>query len=210
MKRSAGATVFGCASVLLSYPHESTFADDLAAVGRAVAGLPGSRAKAALDATANWLAAKTPLGAAAVYVETFDLRGGASLYLTYYRHGDTRERGMALAALAGAYRGAGFALATGELPDHLPALLELAAVDPCGAAVLAEHRPALDALRLALESSDSPYAAAVDAVTAALPGPTRTDRAALRRYREQGPPSERVGLEPFAPPEVLGQRVTLR
>ncbi len=209
MRRASAARVFGCASVLLSYPDAGSFADDLAAVTEAVATLP-SGPREALEGTTGWLAAMTPLQAATTYVDTFDLRRGASLYLTYYRHGDTRERGMALAALLDTYRGAGFTVVTGELPDHLPALLELAALDPSGAAVLGEHRMALDALRLALEKADSPFAGAVGAVTTALPGPTRTDRVALRRYREQGPPSERVGLEPFAPPEVVGQRVTIR
>ena len=41
------------------------------------------------------------------YVETFDLRRRASLYLTYYAHGDTRERGMALLRLKKLYRAAG-------------------------------------------------------------------------------------------------------
>ena len=71
--------------------------------------------------------------AAAAYVDTFDLRRRRSLHLTYYRHGDTRERGMALTALVDAYRVAGFRVAPGELPDFLPALLELAAVTPAGA-----------------------------------------------------------------------------
>jgi nitrate reductase molybdenum cofactor assembly chaperone NarJ/NarW len=203
MKRAVAARVFGCASVLLSYPEAESFADDLAAVGRTLEELPGAP-RDELSVTTCWLADMSPLAAETAYVETFDLRRGTSLYLTYYRHGDTRERGMALAALVDTYREAGFSLAPGELPDHLPALLELAAVHSAGAAVLAEHRMALDALRLALEKANSSYAPAIVAVTAALPGPTRTDRVALRRYREQGPPSERVGLEPFAPPEVLG------
>ncbi|MGH9083373.1 MAG: nitrate reductase molybdenum cofactor assembly chaperone, partial [Acidimicrobiales bacterium] len=124
---------------------------------------------------------------------------------TYYRHGDTRERGMALTALVDAFRSAGYRVVPGELPDFLPALLELAAVDPAGASVLGEHRMALDALRLALVKIPSPYAGVVDAVGDALGGLSRGDRVALRRYRAQGPPSEQVGLEPFAPPEVLGQ-----
>lgn len=210
MKRSDAATAFGCASVLLSYPDEGSFRDDVAAVGRALSRLPAGRARAGLGTTASRLETMTPLEAAAAYVDTFDLRRGTTLHLSYYRHGETRERGMALAALADAYRAAGFRLAAGELPDHLPALLELAAVRPAGASLLCEHRMALDALRLALEGAGSLYAPAVGAVVAALPGPAGKDRAALRRYLEQGPPSERVGLEPFAPPEVLGVRVTIR
>jgi nitrate reductase molybdenum cofactor assembly chaperone NarJ/NarW len=203
VKRATAATVFGCASVLLSYPEE-TFDEDLAAVGRALEGLAAGSARTGLGATAGWLAAMTPLEAAATYVDTFDLRRGTSLHLTYYRYGDTRERGMALTALLDGYRLAGLRLAPGELPDFLPALLELAAAHPAGAALLGEYRAALDALRLALEEAESPYSTAVAAVAGVLPGPTRADRVALRRHRQQGPPSERVGLEPFAPPEVLG------
>jgi nitrate reductase molybdenum cofactor assembly chaperone NarJ/NarW len=204
MRRQTAATVFGCASALLSYPDDR-FAADLSAVAAAVQRLPAGSARDDLEAATCWLAGRTPLEAAATYVETFDLSRGCSLYLTYYRHGDTRERGLALTALVDTYRSGGWQVTPGELPDFLPALLELAAVQSAGATVLAEHRAALDALRSALEHAGSRYKRVVAAVTAALPGPTRADRAALRRYQAQGPPSERVGLEPFAPPEVLGR-----
>ena len=55
------------------------------------------------------------------YVETFDLRRRCCLYLTYYAHGDTRKRGMALLQFTHAYRTAGVTLVDGELPDHLGA-----------------------------------------------------------------------------------------
>lgn len=207
MKPAAAATVFGCASVLLSYPDDR-YADDLAAVAQAARGLPRGSARAQLEDVTAWLAGLSPIDAAATYVDTFDLRRGVSLYLTYYRHGDTRERGMALAALVDAFRAAGFRTVPGELPDYLPALLELAAVRPAGASVLGEHRMALDALRLALVKADNRYAGVVTAVCGVLPGPTREDRDALRRYRSQGPPSEQVGLEPFIPPDVLNHGVT--
>ncbi len=209
MRRLAAAKVFGCASVLLSYPGEG-FGDDLAAVTGAAATLPAGPARARIESAAGWLGGLAALEAQAGYVDTFDLSRGVCLYLTYYRHGDTRERGMALTALVDAYRSAGFRVVPGELPDYLPALLELAAARPAGAAMLAEHRMALDALRLALENAKSPYSGVLAAVCDALPGPTRRDREALHRYRSQGPPSEQVGLEPFAPPEVLGEKVTLR
>jgi nitrate reductase delta subunit len=203
MKRAAAATVFGCAAVLLSYPDEQ-FAADVTAAAGTVGRLPAGRPRTLLATVTEWLSAMTPMEAAAIYVDTFDLRRGTNLYLTYYRHGDTRERGMALAALVDVYRAAGFKLIDGELPDYLPALLELAATHPSGAAVLREHRPALDALRLALEEADSKYAFAIEAISGSLPAPSRGDREALARYRAQGPPSEQVGLEPFAPPEVMG------
>lgn len=209
MRRPVAATVFGCASVLLSYP-DSGFPDDLAAVAVALERLPAGPTRAKLGRARDCLAGRPVLEAAAAYVETFDLRRRRSLHLTWYRHGDTRERGMALAALADAYRGAGMRVAAGELPDFLPALLELAAVSPAGTAVLGEHRGALDALADELAKTDSPYAQVIEAVTDALGNASRADRDALRRYRTQGPPSERVGLEPFAPPEMLNQGVTSR
>ncbi|MHB1803142.1 MAG: nitrate reductase molybdenum cofactor assembly chaperone [Actinomycetes bacterium] len=193
--------------MLLSYPDEG-FADDLGGVGRALERLPAGSARDRLDTAVAWLAGMAPMEAAALYVDTFDLRRGTSLYLTYYRHGDTRERGMALAALVDTYRMAGFTVSSGELPDFLPAMLELAAVETVGAAVLGEHRMALDALHDALDQAGSRYAAVVSAVGDALPAPSRADRDALRRYRAQGPPSEHVGLEPFAPPGVIAQGVT--
>ncbi|MGH9066761.1 MAG: nitrate reductase molybdenum cofactor assembly chaperone [Acidimicrobiales bacterium] len=210
MRRSQAQVVFGCASVLLSYPAEDGLADDLEAVGTALARLPRGPAREAMDAARAWLSTMSPMEAAAAYVETFDLRRRRSLYLTYYRHGDTRERGQALVALAGVYRIAGMALLGGELPDFLPALLELAAVSTDGQNVLHEHRPALESLREELDEAGSPWAGVVGAVASALGGLARVDRVAIRRYRSEGPPSERVGLEPFAPPEVLGQGVTTR
>jgi nitrate reductase molybdenum cofactor assembly chaperone NarJ/NarW len=209
MRRATAQRVFGCASALLSYPDEH-FHESMDAVTAAARRLLAGAARSQLLEAAVWLRGLTRLEAATTYVDTFDLSRRTCLYLTYYRHGDTRERGMALTALIDAYRAAGFTVATGELPDFLPALLELAAVHRAGATVLAEHRMALDALRQELEKANSRYAPVLGAVTDALPGPTKADRRSLKRYRAQGPPSERVGLEPFAPPETLGKQVVPR
>ena len=75
------------------------------------------------------------------YVEMFDLRRKSSLYLTYYLHGDTRRRGMALLTLNQRYRAAGWDT-DGELPDHLPVVLEFAALAGPGGgeAPLRQHR----------------------------------------------------------------------
>ncbi|MGH9073244.1 MAG: nitrate reductase molybdenum cofactor assembly chaperone [Acidimicrobiales bacterium] len=172
--------------------------------------LPRGEARGALEAARGWLAGMGPMQAATVYVETFDLRRRRSLYLTYYRHGDTGERGLVLVALVDVYRRAGMTLAGGELPDFLPALLELAAVSVEGQSALAGQRPALGSLREALEEAGSPWARVVGAVTGALGGLARVDRVAIRRYRADGPPTEAVGLEPFAPPEVIAQGLTKR
>ena len=66
------------------------------------------------------------------YVETFDLSRRTALDLTYYTHGDRRQRGLALLALRRRYAESGLELEGPELPDHLPVMLEYAALDPVG------------------------------------------------------------------------------
>jgi nitrate reductase delta subunit len=209
MSRAGANVVYGCASVLLSYP-EASFVEDVAAVASALPGVGRGRVRVRLAEVCRWLSARSLDEAQASYVEAFDFQGKRSLHLTYIRHGDTRERGLALAALTDVYRTAGFPLAPGELPDFLPALLELAAVSPAGVAVLSAERAALDALREGLGAIDSPYGEVVAAVAEMLGPPSRSQRQLLRRYRSEGPPTEAVGLEAFAPPEVVTGGVTRR
>ncbi|MBX5441362.1 MAG: nitrate reductase molybdenum cofactor assembly chaperone [Solirubrobacteraceae bacterium] len=187
-------------SLLLRYPDARVLGarDEVEA---AVDGLPPGPVR---DALARFLAAwrGPPRELAAAYVETFDLRRRASLHLTWYAHGDTRTRGMALLRLKKLYRAAGLPMeARGELPDHLAVVLAFAALAPpgYGEAVLAEHRPALELLRLSLRDAGSPYAHILDAVAACLPALTVTDRAEVARLAHEGPPEEAVGLEPFGP-----------
>jgi nitrate reductase molybdenum cofactor assembly chaperone NarJ/NarW len=139
------------------------------------------------------------------YVQTFDLRRRATLELTYYRHGDTLERGMALLRLKKLYRAAGLPMQSAELPDHLTVMLAFAALAPegYGDALLAEHRPAIELLRLSLHDLDSPYAHILDAIAACLPPLTVTERSEVARLAREGPPDEAVGLEPYGPPEAM-------
>jgi nitrate reductase molybdenum cofactor assembly chaperone NarJ/NarW len=150
---------------------------------------------------------RTPLPElAADYVATFDHRKRCCLFLTYYAHGDTRKRGMALLSLKQTYTAAGLRLTDDELPDHLAVMLEYAAASPqSGAALLVEHRAGLELLRLALSDSDSPWADVLDSVSATLPPLGGDQRRAVARLAAQGPPEEQVGLAPFAPPEYMPQ-----
>lgn len=142
------------------------------------------------------------------YVATFDLRRRCSPYLTYYAHGDTRKRGIALLVFKQTYRLAGVELTADELPDHLCVVLEFAATtDPdAGTRLLIEHRAGLELLRLALTDAGSPYADALAAVSATLPPLAGPEREAVARLAAEGPPNEDVGLEPFAPPDYMGAR----
>jgi nitrate reductase delta subunit len=190
-------------SFLLRYPgpEVARARDELAAE---VAALPEGPVQAELERfLAAWPADASAL--AARYVETFDLRRRASLHLTYYAHGDTRERGMALLRLKKLYRAAGLPLDSTELPDHLTIMLAFAALAPAGhgEALLAEHRPAIELLRLSLHDLSSPYAHVLDAIAACLPALSVSDRAEVARLAREGPPDEAVGLEPYGPPEAM-------
>jgi len=201
------ATGYKLASVLLQYPTRALF-DGLDELDAAARSAPRA-ARGHLAAFLAWLRATPPHEVAQHYVETFDLRRRSALYLTYYRHGDTRRRGMALLAFKTAYRAAGLEPAGDELPDYLPVVLDFAAVAPTGEDLLRRHRADLELLRRALHEAGTPYARVVDAVCAQLPRLGRRDLLRVRAAEQQGPPAEDVGLEPFAPPGYLtGQEVT--
>ena len=135
----------------------------------------------------------------AAYVRTFDFDRRASLHLTYHTHGDRRQRGLELVRLKRRYADAGLPLTGGELPDYLPVLLEFAAVSPAaGEPLLAEFRTPIELVRSRLHQTESPYAGLLDELTRALPRPTRAQLAAACRLAAEGPPTELVGLEPFA------------
>jgi nitrate reductase delta subunit len=183
-------------SFLLRYPDERV----VAAAGD-VAALPPGPVRDALERfLAGWTGDR-----AAMYVETFDLRRRAALELTYYAHGDTRERGMALLRLKKLYRAAGLPMESRELPDHLTVMLAFAALAPpgYGEQLLAEHRPAIELLRLSLHDLGSPYAHVLDAIAALLPRLSVKDRSEVARLAREGPPEEAVGLEPYGPPEAM-------
>lgn len=132
------------------------------------------------------------------YVVTFDFDRRASLHLTYHVHGDKRQRGIELVRLKRRISAAGLDLDERELPDYLPALLELAALEPAlGEAILAELREPLELVRSRLHEEGSRYAPLLDSVVAALPGLTARQVERIRRLAEEGPPGELVGLDPF-------------
>ncbi|UTI66913.1 nitrate reductase molybdenum cofactor assembly chaperone [Paraconexibacter antarcticus] len=185
-------------SHLMRYPE-----DGLALARTEVDALPAGEARVALE---RFLAAIDDGTDPRVrYVATFDLKRQITPHLTYYEHGDTRRRGVALLRLKRLYREAGLPVADGELPDHLAVMLAFTALAPAGYgdAVLAEHRAALELLRGALHQTGNAYAHVLDALVCGLPALRVEDRDELVRMAAEGPPDEAVGLEPFAPPEVM-------
>lgn len=197
------AIAWQSASLLLGYPDEP-LRGQVGLLRDATRLLPakvGSPLRTFLD----YLEVTPPTSLAARYVETFDHQRRCCLYLTYFTHGDTRKRGMALLALKTAYQRAGLVLEGEELPDHLSVVLEFAAAaEPAaGWSLLLDHRAGVELLRIALRDSGSPWASVLEAVSATLP-PLRGDECdAVRRLAAEGPPGEEVGLAPFAPPEYM-------
>lgn len=190
------------ASVLLQYPTTALF-DGLDTLDTFAAGANPKSAREAFGRFLGWLRATPPNQVAQHYVRTFDLHRKCTLYLTYYRYGDTRKRGMAMVIFKTAYRDAGFVPSDDELPDYLPMVLDFAALCPRGQRLLSAHRPDLELLRRNLTKAESPYADLVGAVIADLPGLGKRELDQVRTAWESGPPREDVGLEPFAPPEYL-------
>ncbi|MQA73736.1 MAG: nitrate reductase molybdenum cofactor assembly chaperone [Solirubrobacterales bacterium] len=203
-RREARVTAYKLCSLALQYPDEELLAarGELAA---AAAALPHSPAADAIQRFMAWWVPASGLEVAEHYVETFDLKRRCGLYLTFYGLGDRRERGQALLRLRRLYRAAGLPQEGSELPDYLPLMLEFCAHAPDrrGEQLLREQRPALELLRAALHEEGTPYAHPVEAVAQLLGAPASVDRARAARLAAQGPPGEMVGLEPFAPPEVM-------
>jgi len=192
------------ASLLLRYPDESVL-DAVPLVTAALPGLPAAVAEP-LATVADHRAATDPTGLRTEYVELFDFRRRCCLHLTYYTCGDTRQRGEALVGFSAVYKAAGLAVVDGELPDYLPAVLDLAATDDGGWSLLRANRVGLDLLTESLATADSVYQHAVEAVRRMLPAPSRADLAAATRLARTGPPVEQVGLEPYGLVDTTGGR----
>ena len=191
-------TAWQVASLLLDYPDD---AQPLDVVARAIETLPMSVA----EPLARFLDHRraTPMGELqADYVETFDTRRRCTLFLTYFLHGDTRKRGMALLRFKQTYLAAGLELDDTELPDHLAVVLEFAATADleAGRRLLLDHRAGLELLRLSLTDLGSPYADLVTAVCAGLPPVSGDDLEVVRKLAAEGPPDEEVGLTPYGAP----------
>ena len=192
--------VWQSVSLLLDYPDENLAArvELIRSASRPLPASIGDSLRSFLDDLES-----TPLPQLqAEYVETFDTRRRCNLFLTYFAHGDTRKRGMALLRFKQTYLASGFELDDAELPDHLCVVLEYAAtVDQVrGRDLMLDHRAGLELLRLSLQDMGSPWAPLIDAVTATLPPLAGDERDAVRRLAAEGPPEEEVGLAPFAAP----------
>ncbi|HWX51094.1 MAG TPA: nitrate reductase molybdenum cofactor assembly chaperone, partial [Roseomonas sp.] len=100
------------------------------------------------------------------YVGLFDRGRAVSLHLFEHVHGESRDRGQAMADLIALYGNHGLEMAPGELPDFLPLFLEFLSLLPQAEAqaLLAEPAAILRALADRLATRDGGYAAVMEAV----------------------------------------------
>ena len=117
MSASRGAiSPYKLASVLLQYPTTALF-EGMSELGAAAAQTSPRASRDAFARFLLWLRATPPTQVGQHYVETFDLRRRCALYLTYYRYGDTRKRGMSMLTLKTAY------------PAHSSVLVQLGLIE---------------------------------------------------------------------------------
>ena len=154
--------------MLLQYPTTALF-DGISELDAAAAQASPRASREAFARFLLWLRATPPTEVGQHYVETFDLRRRCALYLTYYRYGDTRKRGMSMLTFKTAYRAAGLIPATTSCPTTCPWCSTSPRSPRAGKSLLRAHRADLELLRRALDQAATPYVDVVAAVCALLP-----------------------------------------
>jgi len=204
------ATSWQVLSLLLDYPDEELLART-GVLRSAADSLPAS-VREPVCRFVTFLES-TPVGELQrEYVETFDVTRRCCLYLTYFAHGDTRKRGLALVQFKQAYRKAGVEFDAPELPDHLSVVLEFGAAHDTETAwrLLNDHRAGIEMLRIALAEKGSAWHDLALGLVATLPELKGEDEEKVAALISQGPPSEEVGLDlqPYAMDPRLNPRPT--
>jgi nitrate reductase delta subunit len=152
---------------LLSYPDAALreHLDEMRQAVHAEGAIAPARL-AEIDALIDGIAAQSNIDAEADYVQLFDSGRRTSLHLFEHVHGDSRDRGPAMIDLAQTFEAAGLYLAEGEMPDHLPVVLEYASTQPpAGArAFLGEMTHIFNVIFSALDKRQSRYASALGAL----------------------------------------------
>jgi nitrate reductase molybdenum cofactor assembly chaperone NarJ/NarW len=172
---------FKVLAALLVYPEQEVIdsLDEMEAILERERLLP-SVERQGIRGLLEYLRSADLMDAQALYVRLFDQSRSLSLHLFEHIHGDSRERGQAMADLIEHYRSKGLEVSAAELPDFLPLFLEFLSLQPLGEAraLLGETVDILALLHLRLEQRQAPYAAVLRALAAL--SPRRPDQAAIR------------------------------
>lgn len=200
-------------SLLLDYPDE-VMRERIPLFRKVTTDLPSAQ-REPLQAYLDHLETQPLSAVQADYVDTFDVTRKCSLHLTYFTHGDTRRRGVALVEFRQAFRNCGIELDIDhELPDHLCVVLEFGAMHNKDVAwsLLNRHRVGIELLRLALTKKESAWLPVVEALRSTLPSLDGDDHVALAKLIAEGPPTEDVGIdtEPYAMDPRLNEQLNPR
>lgn len=186
-------------SLVLAYPDELLL-DRLNLIEESLAATP---AGVLFAPTLAHLRSMSLLDLQQFHVQEFDLSRRHAMHLTYWTDGDTRRRGEVLTDIKQVYRDSGLVVdLNGELPDHLPLVLEFAAQDPVrGRQLLSDYRASLELLRLGLRKDSLPQEGVVEALCRDLGGPMASSRADVQKLYGltfgDAPPIEQVGLQTY-------------
>ena len=161
------ARTYRALAALLSYPTE--------ALQAATGEIAGALAEEAIVAAPQRVAIRIFLNEVATadiyelqerYVALFDRSRTLSLHLFEHIHGESRDRGQAMADLITLYRDHGLDMAADELPDFLPLFLEFLSLLPDAEArtMLAEPAGILRALTDRLAARKTGYSAVLAAL----------------------------------------------
>ncbi len=163
------ARTFRALSALLDYPGEALqqAIGDIRACFASEALLPEA-ARRRLEPLLRGLEAGDLYDLQECYTGLFDRGRALSLHLFEHVHGESRDRGQAMADLQAHYAEHGFRIEAKELPDFLPLVLEFLSLLPEAEArrLLAEPLHVIAALAERLERRGSPYAAVFRALEA--------------------------------------------
>ena len=153
------------ASLLLQYPDEH-LRDMIMEIRNQIEDAPSSDFRNACQDLMDFLKEGSMVQIQEVYTQTFDLSANTSLYLTYHKWGESKERGENLLRLRQTYRKAGYEPLPAELPDYLPLVLEFFSIAPEGLFQTVWHEIGLPLERIgcALERKGSPYGRLVRAL----------------------------------------------
>lgn len=117
---------FAILSRLIDYPQTDTFSPSFReqlVTDKALSTATRGELLSLFDEIAEY----SPVQRQEVYTQLFEMNRRYTLYMSYYKMTDSRERGTVLAKLKMLYEMFGVAEATSELSDYLPLLLEFLA-----------------------------------------------------------------------------------
>ena len=117
---------FAILSRLIDYPETETFSPEIRQLLLTDNAL-STATRGELLSLFDELAALSPIEVQEMYARLFEMNRRYTLYMSYYKMTDSRERGTILARLKMLYEMFGISEATSELSDYLPLLLEFLA-----------------------------------------------------------------------------------